>query len=54
MMQLGLKELNFTPAKFDIQKDKDEKYIVTSTGNYLITWSLRNILKGKIYDYDVK
>lgn len=53
MMKLGIKELDFTAAKFDLIKNQTEKYIVTSSGEFLITWSLKNILRGKIYDYDV-
>jgi hypothetical protein len=38
MVQYGIKELNFTPAKFNTG-DKQEQFISTSTGPYIITWS---------------
>ena len=46
--------MNFTAAKFDHMEKEDEKYIISSTGDYVITWSFRNILRGRLYDYDVK
>jgi len=45
--------LNFTDAKFDSSDNQDEKYITSSTGKYLVTWSLKNVVKGRIYDYEV-
>jgi hypothetical protein len=53
MMHLGISTLDFTPAKFDQSSSQDEKYIISSTGQYLVTWSFRNILRGRVNDYDV-
>jgi hypothetical protein len=48
-----IKDVSFTPAKFDDSKDGNEKYIVSSTGSFLITWSLRNIVKDHKNKYEV-
>ena len=53
MVQLGISTLNFTNAKFDSSENQEEKYITSSTGKYLITWSLKNVVKGRVYDYEV-
>ena len=49
----GIKEVSFTPARFnDLEKDH-EKYIVCSTGNFLITWGMKQVIKGNVNKYDV-
>lgn len=53
MAQLNISNLNFTNAKFDSSENQEEKFITTSTGQYLVTWSLKNVIRGKIYDYEV-
>jgi hypothetical protein len=45
-------EIKFTNARFST--DNLEKCIVTSTGEYVITWILSNIMAGDIYNYSVK
>lgn len=45
-------EVNFTPAKFST--DLFEEQIVTSTGHYVVSWSLRDVLRGKLYAYTIK
>lgn len=50
--QLG-GEINFTPAKFNTGAD-GETWLVTSTGNYLITWNFRRVQKGYLHDYNIK
>jgi hypothetical protein len=44
--------VDFTPAKFST--DNLEECIVTSTGHYVITWSLKDVLKGKLFSYQIK
>ncbi|BFZ56300.1 Vacuolar import and degradation protein 27 [Savitreella phatthalungensis] len=39
-------KLAFTPAKFNAGPDTKEKSIVTSTGPYVITWSLDRVIAG--------
>ncbi|KAF7682598.1 Vacuolar import and degradation protein 27 [Astathelohania contejeani] len=45
-------EVSFTPAKFST--DKAEESIVTSTGHYVITWNLEDVIKGRVYSYRIK
>ena len=45
-------EVNFTPAKFST--DLFEELIVTSTGHYVVSWNLKDVLKGKLYSYTIK
>eukprot|EP00866_Antonospora_locustae_P001906 jgi/Antlo1/1906/2389 len=45
-------EVNFTPAKFST--DLFEEQVVTSTGHYVVSWSLRDVLRGKLYAYTIK
>jgi hypothetical protein len=45
--------ISFTPAKFNTGPN-EETTIVTSTGPYVISWSLKKIRLGKIYDYVIK
>lgn len=40
-------KLSFTPARFDIDQNSKEQTIITSTGKYLLTWSLANLLQRK-------
>mmetsp|Transcript_21596 Transcript_21596/g.39494 ORF Transcript_21596/g.39494 Transcript_21596/m.39494 type:complete len:704 (-) Transcript_21596:29-2140(-) len=49
-----LSEINFTPAKFDNCSEWRETSIVTTTGAYMVVWSLKGIAKGNLYDYKVK
>jgi len=54
LLKYKIKEVNFTPARFnDLEKDH-EKYIVCSTGNFLVTWTLKHVIKGDIYQYEIK
>jgi hypothetical protein len=45
--------VSFTPAKFNTGPN-EETTIVTSTGPYVVSWSLKKIRLGKIYDYVIK
>ena len=47
-------EISFTPAKFNIGSSGPEKFIVTSTGPFVITWNFRRIKQGKVFDYTIK
>lgn len=46
--------INFTPAKFNTGPDSTETSIITSTGPYLITWSLKKVLAGSKDPYKIK
>lgn len=47
-------EPSFTPARFDMSEGTKEKSIIASTGAYIITWSLRQIKQGKLFDYRIR
>ncbi|KAI9292857.1 VID27-domain-containing protein [Neoconidiobolus thromboides FSU 785] len=47
-------DINFTPAKFNAGQDILEKYIVTSTGNYVVLWNFRQVKIGKTFAYSLK
>ncbi|KAM0687881.1 Vacuolar import and degradation protein 27 [Conglomerata obtusa] len=42
--------INFTPAKFSHNNEN----IVTSTGRFVLSWNLKDILEGRVYDYCIK
>ncbi|KAK5942876.1 Vacuolar import and degradation protein 27 [Knufia obscura] len=46
--------LAFTPAKFNADPDGQEKSIITSTGPFLITWSLKKVVQGQKDPYQIK
>lgn len=44
---------SFTPARFSTGQS-EEKAIITSTGPFVITWNLRRVKQGHLYDYQIK
>ncbi|KAJ1669022.1 Vacuolar import and degradation protein 27, partial [Spiromyces aspiralis] len=61
MCSNGGSEIKFTPARFNTAPADDadtrcgERIIVTSTGPYVITWNLRQVLQtGKGDKYNIK
>ncbi|KAK6090529.1 hypothetical protein P3W45_000626 [Vairimorpha bombi] len=44
-------EINFTPAKFST--DSNESSIITSTGKYVVKWNLMDVLRGKVFSYQL-
>jgi hypothetical protein len=44
----------FTPAKFNTGPETEETTIVTSTGPFVVTWSLKKVLKGQRNPYSIK
>lgn len=50
-----IKQIKFTPAKFDTGESIKEQWIITSTGPYLITWNFDKIRRfGIVDDYKIK
>ncbi|KAI9284279.1 cytoplasm protein [Umbelopsis sp. AD052] len=45
--------INFTAARFN-SGPNEETTIVASTGPYVVSWTLKKIRLGKIYDYTIK
>lgn len=48
------KPLDFTHAKFNVSQDGKETSIITSTGPYIVTWSLKKVLAGAKDAYTIK
>jgi hypothetical protein len=46
--------LSFTPAKFNTGEGKDETTIITATGPFVVTWSLKKVLQGRKDPYSIK
>lgn len=46
-------QVSFTPARFSTGS-AEERSIITSTGPYVITWNLRRVKQGKLFDYQIK
>ncbi|KAF2152671.1 VID27-domain-containing protein [Myriangium duriaei CBS 260.36] len=46
--------LSFTPAKFNVGQGKEETTLVTATGPFVITWSLKKVLAGRRDPYSIK
>lgn len=45
--------LSFTPARFSTGQS-EERAIITSTGPFVITWNLRRVRQGHLFDYQIK
>ena len=46
--------ITFTPAKFNAGEGVTETSIITSTGPFLVTWSLKKVLTGNKDPYNIK
>ncbi|KAF2640407.1 vacuolar import and degradation protein-like protein [Massarina eburnea CBS 473.64] len=46
--------IGFTPARFNIGLDASETTIITATGPFIITWSLRKVLANRRDPYNIK
>ena len=46
--------LSFTAAHFNTGEGKDETTIITSTGPFVVTWSLKKVLQGRRDPYSIK
>lgn len=48
------KPLAFTPARFNTGVDSEETSIITATGPFIVTWSLKKIIAGRKDPYTIK
>lgn len=46
------KEVNFTHAS--ISTDEQEKFVIVSTGEWVILWNLAKVLRGEVFSYQIK
>lgn len=44
--------VNFTNAS--ISTDKDEKYVIVSTREWILVWDMEKVLKGHVFNYQIK
>ena len=50
-----IRGIDFKPAKFNnFSANGEETSIVTSTGNYLVTWNFKKVRRGVLNEYQVK
>lgn len=54
LVQYNIKDLQFIQGKFDEKENDKEKYIVANSKELVVTWSLKNVLEGKVLKYEVK
>ncbi|KAF4657933.1 vacuolar import and degradation protein 27 [Perkinsus chesapeaki] len=52
-IKYGLKDINFTPARFE-SGDHGEESIVTTTGSLMVSWKLKDVLRGRTNKYSLK
>ena len=46
--------MQFSEAKFNNGSTVHDTQIVASIGNYIVTWTMRDIKKGELGKYDIK
>ncbi|KAI5190760.1 hypothetical protein NECID01_1127 [Nematocida sp. AWRm77] len=46
------KEVNFTHAS--ISTDEKEKFVIVSTGEWVIIWNMEKVLRGEVFSYQIK
>ncbi len=46
--------ISFTPARFNVGIDSSETTIVTATGPFVVTWSMKKVLAGRKDPYVIK
>lgn len=49
-----IRNMDLTPARFNNGDNIQEDSIVSSTGNYLITWNFLKVKKGNLQAYKIK
>lgn len=54
IVKYQIKQVNFTPARFNNGDDIHETSIVSSTGKFLLTWNFEKVKKGMLRGYKIK
>lgn len=54
MTKYHLEDLQFTPAKFNVNQIDGETNIITSMGDHVIIWNFAKVKKGILDDYRIK
>lgn len=53
-VRLGVQNAKYTKATFNNGSTNHDSEIITSIGNYIITWRLKDIKKGRLGQYETK
>lgn len=54
LVRFQIRKLNFTPAHFNIGDNIKEKFVVSSTGPYIVMWNLAKVLKKDPHPYTIR
>ena len=54
MAKNGISKINFTSAHFDEKVNSEESYIIATTGEYMVLWSLARVLRGQLVTSNLK
>lgn len=54
IVKYQIKNVNFSPARFNNGDSVKENSIVTSTGDYLVTWNFEKVKRGILKSYIIK
>eukprot|EP01083_Nonionella_stella_P085469 237035_1 len=54
ILRYNIARVQFTPAKFNTGDNITEQWIVTSTGEHIITWNFRKVKQGRTNRYTIK
>ena len=53
MKKYKIFDITFQPGKFNDNEGDVEKFIIASTGEFLVTWNLKDVLRGFTNKYEV-
>lgn len=54
MARYGIEKIHFTAAHFDEKEKTEESYIVATTGEYMVLWSLARVMHGQLVSSNLK
>lgn len=54
IVKFDLKTVKFTPARFNLGSNTEEKLIITSTAHLMVIWNFKSVKQGKVYNYKIR
>ena len=54
LVKYGIREVKFTPARFNVAENETETAIITSVDNFLVIWDFERIKRGNYGTYMIK
>jgi len=54
MSKYGITQVQFTPAKFNNGEKANERVIVVGTGDWVVVWDFKRVIRGHLNDYKLK